>query len=151
MCIAAELDSPLILFVFVLGTGIYIMLKVKPQDKKKSLNNGTVYNVIFRSVILLIIKMSKQLEAIFGRNAQIVVLGYLLRHHDSVTYLSGIAEATGLSHSSVARVIEPLLEMGIVREENCGKQIRTFRINKDSGVYKLLIRFVDDLDKVLSE
>jgi hypothetical protein len=36
MCIAAELDSPLILFGFVLGTGIYIMLKVKPQKKRKS-------------------------------------------------------------------------------------------------------------------
>jgi Flp pilus assembly protein TadB len=35
MCIAAELDSPLILFVFVLGAGIYIMLKVKPQKKRK--------------------------------------------------------------------------------------------------------------------
>ena len=96
-------------------------------------------------------KMSAGLEAVFGGNAQIVVLGYLLRHRDSITYLSGIAEATGLSHSSVARVIEPLLEMGIVREENFSKQMRTFRMNKNSRVYKLLIRFVDELDKVLSE
>ena len=95
--------------------------------------------------------MSKQLEAIFGRNAQIIVLGYLLRHRDSVTYLSGIAEATGLSHSSVARVIEPLLEMDIVREENYGKQIRIFRVNEDNEVYDLLIRFVDELDAVLGE
>jgi Flp pilus assembly protein TadB len=37
MCIAAELDSPLILFAFVICTGIYIVLRVKlkPQKKKK--------------------------------------------------------------------------------------------------------------------
>jgi len=35
MCIAAELDSPLILFAFVICTGIYIMLRVKPQKKRK--------------------------------------------------------------------------------------------------------------------
>jgi hypothetical protein len=34
MCFAAELDSPLILFVFVIGTGIYIMLRVKPPRRK---------------------------------------------------------------------------------------------------------------------
>jgi hypothetical protein len=35
MCIAAELDSPLILFVFVICPSIYIMLRVKPQKKRK--------------------------------------------------------------------------------------------------------------------
>ena len=95
--------------------------------------------------------MSKRLEEIFGRNAQIVVLGYLLRHRYSITYLSGIAEATGLSHSSVARVIEPLLKNGLVKEDGCGKQLRTFRLNKDNEVLKLVIRFVDDLDGALGE
>jgi DNA-binding transcriptional ArsR family regulator len=74
-----------------------------------------------------------------------------LRHRHSITYLSGIAEATGLSHSSVARVIEPLLQLGIVKEDGCGKQLRTFRLNEDNEVFKLLIRFVDDLDGVLGE
>lgn len=92
--------------------------------------------------------MSKRLENIFGRNAQIIVLGYLLRHRDALTYLSGIAEATGLSHSSVARVIEPLIEVGIVKEDDVGKQIRTFRLNKDNEVNKLLIQFFDELDTV---
>jgi len=52
-----------------------------------------------------------ELEKIFGRNAQLIVLDYLIRNRGTTTYLSGIAEETGLSHSSVARVIEPLLEM----------------------------------------
>ena len=95
--------------------------------------------------------MSKRLGEIFGRNAQLVVLEYLIRNRDTMTYLSGIAAATGLSHSSVARVIEPLLQLGIVKENNPGKQIRTFQLNGDNEVLKLLIQFVDDLDGILGE
>jgi len=74
-----------------------------------------------------------------------------MRNRDSIAYLSGIAEATGLSHSSVARVIEPLLKLDLVKEDGFGKQMRTFRLNKDNEVFKLLIRFFDDLDAVLDE
>ena len=90
-----------------------------------------------------------EIEKIFGRNAQLVVLEYLIQNRDSITYLSGIAEATGLSHSSVARVIEPLLKMDIVKEDKMGKQIRTFKLNSDNGASKLLIRFFDDLAELL--
>jgi len=92
-----------------------------------------------------------ELEKIFGRNAQLIVLDYLIRNRGTTTYLSGIAEETGLSHSSVARVIEPLLEMNIVKEGKVGKQIRTFTLNEDNEVTKLLIRFYDDLAKIVSE
>ena len=94
--------------------------------------------------------MSK-IEKLFGRNAQLIVLDYLIKNRGTTTYLSGIAEETGLSHSSVARVIEPLLKMNIVKEGKVGKQIRTFTLNGDSKITKLLIRFYDDLSKVLME
>ncbi|MCD6457019.1 MAG: hypothetical protein J7K81_09575 [Methanophagales archaeon] len=92
-----------------------------------------------------------EIKKIFGRNAQLVVLVYLIRNRGTTTYLSGIAEETGLSHSSVARVIEPLLEMNIVKEGKMGKQIRTFTLNEDNDVTTLLIRFYDDLNKVLRD
>ena len=92
-----------------------------------------------------------EIKKIFGRNAQLVVLEYLIRNRGTTTYLSGIAEETGLSHSSVARVIEPLLEMNIVKEGKMGKQIRTFTLNEDNDVTTLLIRFYDDLNKVLRD
>ena len=94
--------------------------------------------------------MSK-IEKIFGRNAQLIVLEYLIRNRGTTTYLSGIAEEAGLSHSSVARVIEPLSEMNIVKEGKMGKQIRTFTLNEDSEVTKLLIRFYEDLNKILEK
>jgi DNA-binding transcriptional regulator GbsR (MarR family) len=85
-------------------------------------------------------------EAFFGRTAQIVVLEYLIKNRDQVCYLSGIAEATGLSHSSVARVIAPLLQRGIVNENNIGKKMRTFTLNEDCESLKLLIQLFDNLD-----
>lgn len=45
------------------------------------------------------------LEKIFGKTAQMTVLKNLIEHQNESTYLSGIAEETGLSHSSVSRVI----------------------------------------------
>ena len=86
------------------------------------------------------------LEALFGRTAQIVVLEYLIRNRDQICYLSGIADATGLSHSSVARVVEPLLQQGIIKENGIGKKMRTFTVNGNNEALKLLIQFFDDLD-----
>ncbi len=67
------------------------------------------------------------LEKIFGSNAQTIVLEHLLKKKGEFTYLSGIALETGLSHSSVARVLEPLIENNLVIEKRLGKQIRTFK------------------------
>jgi len=92
-----------------------------------------------------------KLENIFGKNAQLIVLEYLIRNRGTTTYLSGIAEEAGLSHSSVARVIEPLLDMNIVKEGKMGKQIRTFTLDEDNEVTKLLIRFYEDLNKILEK
>ena len=94
----------------------------------------------------------KELEKVFGGNAQTVVLEYLIRNRGTTTYLSGIAEDTGLSHSSVARVIEPLLKLTIVKEGKVGKQLRTFTLNNDDNeITRLLIRFYADLSKLFTE
>ena len=81
------------------------------------------------------------LEKIFGRTAQMKVLENLIEHQNDTTYLSGIAQETGLSHSSVARVIDPLLKEDIVIEERLGKQIRTFKLNMDNETTKLILDF----------
>jgi len=89
------------------------------------------------------------LEKVFGRTAQMTVLENLIEHQNESTYLSGIAEETGLSHSSVARVIDPLLDAGIVIEKRLGKQIRTFRLKMDNKTTKLILDFHTRLNKEL--
>ncbi|MCD4800117.1 MAG: MarR family transcriptional regulator [Methanococcoides sp.] len=88
------------------------------------------------------------LEKIFGKTAQITVLKNLIQHKGESTYLSGIAEETGLSHSSVARVIEPLLKCNIVIEKRLGKQIRTFSLNLDSELTNHILDFYGRLEKM---
>lgn len=85
------------------------------------------------------------LEKIFGSSAQTIVLESLLKNRGEFIYLSGIARETGLSHSSVARVIEPLIENGFVIEKRMGKQIRTFALDEESGAVKLIIKCYCDL------
>ena len=89
------------------------------------------------------------LDKIFGRTAQMTVLENLIEHQNDSTYLSGIAEETGLSHSSVARVIDPLLEADVVIEKRLGKQIRTFRLNMESITTKLILDFYTKLNDQL--
>jgi len=85
------------------------------------------------------------IEKIFGKNAQLTVLVSLLQNRGKATYLSGIAAEAALSHSSVARVIEPLIEIGVVKEERAGKQVRIFRLNEGNEITKLIIEFYDKL------
>ncbi len=89
------------------------------------------------------------LEKVFGKTAQMTVLKNLMDHPDEFTYLSGIAEDTGLSHSSVARVIAPLVDINIVIEKPLGKQIRTFRINMENNATKLVMDFYTKLNGTL--
>ena len=91
------------------------------------------------------------LEKLFGRTAQLTVLEYLMKNKREINYLSGIALGTGLYHSSVARVLEPLLQDKIVIEKRIGKQIRSFYLNEDHKATKLLIEFYDELRLVLDE
>lgn len=91
------------------------------------------------------------LEKVFGKTAQLSVLEYLIQNKGETTYLSGIAEGTGLSHSSVARVIEPLLANNIIIEKKLGKQIRTFTLNEDSEATKLVMKFYGELKNVMGD
>ena len=91
------------------------------------------------------------LEKIFGKTAQLTVLDYLLENKDNDTYLSGIAADTGLSHSTVSRVIEPLLEIDIIKETPLGKQIRVFKLNQENELTKYLIKLKDDLKQIMND
>lgn len=91
------------------------------------------------------------LEKLFGKTAQLTVLEYLMKNKKEINYLSGIAQGTGLYHSSVARVLEPLLHNNIVVERKIGKQIRSFYLNEEHEAAKLLIKFYDELKLVLDE
>jgi DNA-binding transcriptional ArsR family regulator len=85
------------------------------------------------------------LEEVLGRSARVIILEALLKNRGKITYLSGLAEETGLSHSSVSRVIGDLVKIGLVDEEPLGKQTKIFRLNEGNKLSQLVIRFYEDL------
>ena len=89
------------------------------------------------------------IEKIFGKTAQMIVLKNLIEKHNGPTYLSGIAEETGLSHSSVSRVITPLVLSGVVQEKPLGKQIRTFQLNMESEATNVLVDFYSKINQII--
>jgi DNA-binding transcriptional ArsR family regulator len=91
------------------------------------------------------------LEKLFGKTAQLTVLEYLMKNRGEINYLSGIAHGTGLYHSSVARVLEPLLENNIVIEKKIGKQMRSFTLNEEHKATQILMKFYDELKKELGD
>lgn len=115
------------------------------RDAKKRI---LLYNN--RVILILFMQNPNFLEKIFGKTAQLVVLEHLLDNKDNDTYLSGIAAVTGLSHSTVSRVIEPLLELNLITEKPLGKQIRVFRLNMDSELTKYLLKINDDLKNLMN-
>jgi predicted transcriptional regulator len=88
------------------------------------------------------------LETIFGKTAQMTVLKNLIERQNEPTYLSGIAEETGLSHSSVSRVITPLVGSGIVTEKPLGKQTRIFNLNMENEATKLILDFYEKINQI---
>lgn len=89
------------------------------------------------------------LERIFGKTAQLLVLENILNNRGATTFLFGIAEETGLSHSSVSRVMEPLLKLGIVKEQKVGKVFRTFMLDEDNEITKKLLKFISEIENML--
>lgn len=88
-------------------------------------------------------------EKIFGKTAQMTVLKNLIENQSEPTYLSGIAEATGLSHSSVSRVITPLVASGVILEKPLGKQIRTFQLNTENEAANLIVDFYKKINQLV--
>ena len=90
------------------------------------------------------------MEKIFGKTAQMTVLKNLIEKRNDPTYLSGIAEETGLSHASVSRVITPLVASGVVIEKPLGKHIRTFQLNMENEATNLIVNFYNKINQMMN-
>ena len=71
-------------------------------------------------------EMKKLLEKVFASRAQTRVIQHFLDRPKDFFNLSRVAKETGLAHSTIHRVMQPLVDMGIVKEIKVGQQIRLF-------------------------
>lgn len=67
--------------------------------------------------------MRPVLETLFGSLARVRVLSLFLQHAGSEYYLREIAQKTGLAVRSVQRVVEALVEVGLLERERRGNSV----------------------------
>jgi DNA-binding IclR family transcriptional regulator len=91
------------------------------------------------------------LREIFGDSAQVKVLEFLVGNHKEAKMMSEVAAGAKVANSTTSRVIEPLVQSGIVKETRIGKQIRMFRLNIEDEKAKLLLRLVEGIKKLEDE
>ncbi len=85
--------------------------------------------------------MEKLLEKIFASRAQTRVVQHFLDRPKEFFNLSRIAKETGLAHSTIHRVMQPLVDLGLIKEIKVGQQIRLFILEIEDPKTKILIDF----------
>jgi DNA-binding IclR family transcriptional regulator len=65
--------------------------------------------------------------------------------------LSRIAKETGLAHSTIHRVMQPLVDMGLVKEIKVGQQIRLFIFETEEDKSKIMADFYEKIKPLLEE
>jgi Fic family protein len=95
--------------------------------------------------------MEKLLERIFASRAQTRVVQHFLDRPKEYLNLSRIANETGLAHSTIHRVMQPLVDMGLVKEIKAGQQIRLFILETEDEKSKVLADFYAKIKPMLKE
>ena len=84
---------------------------------------------------------------VFGSTIRVRLIEYFLEHPDSVIYLTELSRILGASHSSVSRVIQPLIDINLIQEIPLAGRLRFFRLNSNSDIAKFLLSFYKSLNK----
>ena len=86
-----------------------------------------------------------RLIRIFGSKAQTKLVQHLLDHRGRVYNQAGLSRLLGLSPSTIARVITPLIEEGILNYEQIGGQMKVIALNEEDEKTKIIIEFYEKL------
>jgi predicted transcriptional regulator len=85
--------------------------------------------------------LKKLLEKVFASRAQTRVVQHFLDRPKEFFNLSRLAKETGLAHSTIHRVMQPLVDMGLVKEIKAGQQIRLFILETEDDRSKIISDF----------
>lgn len=88
------------------------------------------------------------LVKIFGSKAQTKLIQHLLDHRGRVYNQVGLSRLLGLSPSTIARVIMPLIEEKIINYEQIGGQMKIIALNEEDEKTKAIIEFYERLRKM---
>jgi len=86
-----------------------------------------------------------KMERIFGSRMQTKLLQHILENSAKVFNQAGLARFLNCSPSTVARVIEPLVNEGILAYEQLSGQMKIIALNTESEKVKPLLEFYDKI------
>lgn len=89
-----------------------------------------------------------KLERIFGSKMQTRLVEYLLQNHTKVFNQAGLSRFLRCSPSTIARIIEPLVQEGIILYEQISGQMKILALNLESEKVKVLIDFYEKIKKL---
>jgi DNA-binding IscR family transcriptional regulator len=89
-----------------------------------------------------------KLTDIFTSKAQVKLIEYLLNNKDKVFNQSFLASTLNLSPSTIARVIEPLAKLGLLKYERFGGGMKVLCLNAEDPVAKLLLELNEELRRL---
>jgi predicted transcriptional regulator len=95
--------------------------------------------------------MDELLEKVFASRAQTRVVQHFLDRPKEFFNLSRIAKETKLAHSTIHRVMQPLVDMGLIKEIKVGQQIRLFILETEDERSKIIAEFYAKIKPFLIE
>ena len=90
-------------------------------------------------------ELKRLLEKVFASRAQTRVVQHFLDRPKEFFNLSRLAKETGLAHSTIHRVMQPLVDMGLVKEIKAGQQIRLFILETENERSKIISEFYSNI------
>jgi len=84
-----------------------------------------------------------KLVSVFGSRQQTRTLELLLSNRTKVFSQAGLARELRCSASTVSRVLLPLVELGLVKMETVGDQMKIVALNAENQRARLLLEFYE--------
>ena len=88
------------------------------------------------------------LVRIFSSKAQTKLLQYLLGHRGRVFNQTGLSNLLSMSPSTIARILVPLIEEGIINYEQLGGQMKIIALNDENEKAKAILGFYERLKEL---
>ncbi len=85
------------------------------------------------------------LVRVFSSKAQTKLLQYLLDHRGRVFNQAGLSRLLNISPSTIARIITPLIEEGIISYEQVSGQMKIIALNEESEKTNAIIELYEKI------
>lgn len=88
------------------------------------------------------------LVKLFGSKMQTKLIQYMLDHKGRIFNQAGLSRLLNISPSTIARVINPLIEEGVITYEQVGGQMKVIALNDESVKTKAIMDFYERIKDI---